>query len=168
MFPKFVIFKFNVYPLFALSHQLPNLLVLKLSNLLVSADNPYFNIVKPQSFLFIYRSLPGENTNRSYFNFSSYCPLQILVLQTCNKNISKTFIASSFKHGQLIEDNDYYLIKIKHKLFYELLPFTNFGITNLKYILCTISLATSYVLHLFVPIFVKYQTISIALVRTGS
>ena len=59
-----------------------------------------------------------KNTNRSYFFFSSYCPLQILVLQTCNKNISKTVIASSFKHGQLIEDNDYYLIKIKHKLFY--------------------------------------------------
>ena len=38
--------------------------------------------------------------------FSSYCPLQILALKTCNQGISKTITASSFKLGQLIEDND--------------------------------------------------------------
>ena len=38
--------------------------------------------------------------------FSSYCPLQILALKTCNQDISKTITASSFKLGQLIEDNE--------------------------------------------------------------
>ena len=35
-------------------------------------------------------------------------------------------------------------------------------------ILYTISLAISYVLHLYVLIFVQYRTISIAMTRTGS
>ena len=39
---------------------------------------------------------------------------------------------------------------------------------SILYILCTISLAISYVLHLFVHIFVQYRTISIAITRTGS
>ena len=39
--------------------------------------------------------------------FLSYCPLQILSLKTCNQGISKkTITASSFKLGQLIEDNE--------------------------------------------------------------
>ena len=38
--------------------------------------------------------------------FSSYCPLQIWALKTCNEDISKTIIVSSFKHGQLIEDDE--------------------------------------------------------------
>ena len=37
-----------------------------------------------------------------------------------------------------------------------------------EYILCTISLAISYVSYLFVLIFVKYLTISIAMTRAGS
>ena len=38
--------------------------------------------------------------------FSSYCPLQIWALETCNQDISKIIIASSFKHGQLVEDDE--------------------------------------------------------------
>ena len=38
--------------------------------------------------------------------FFSYCPLQIWPLKTCNKDISKTVIASSLKPGQLIEDDE--------------------------------------------------------------
>ena len=44
--------------------------------------------------------------------FLSYCPLQILTLKTCNKDISKIIIASSFKRGQLID----YLVIIKKKV----------------------------------------------------
>ena len=36
--------------------------------------------------------------------FSSYCPLQIWTLKTCNEDISKTVIASGLKFGQLIEE----------------------------------------------------------------
>ena len=35
----------------------------------------------------------------------SYCPLQIWALKTCNQDILKIIIASSFKHAQLTEDN---------------------------------------------------------------
>ena len=42
---------------------------------------------------------------KSYFIFS-YCPLQILALKTCSRDISKAFTAISFKLGQLIEDNE--------------------------------------------------------------
>ena len=38
--------------------------------------------------------------------FLSYCPLQIWALETCNQDISKIIIASSFKHGQLVEDDE--------------------------------------------------------------
>ena len=34
--------------------------------------------------------------------FSSYFPLKILALKTCNKDISKIIIASSFKRGQMM------------------------------------------------------------------
>ena len=43
---------------------------------------------------------------KGYFSFLSYCPLQILALKTCIQDISKTITASSFKLGELIEDND--------------------------------------------------------------
>ena len=49
--------------------------------------------------------LSGENLNKSYFIFSSYCPLQIWALETCNQDIYKIIIASSFKHGQLVDDD---------------------------------------------------------------
>ena len=38
--------------------------------------------------------------------FLSYLPLQIWAIKTCNQDISKMIIASSFKHGQLVEDDD--------------------------------------------------------------
>ena len=37
--------------------------------------------------------------------FLSYCSLQIWALETCSQDISKLIIASSFKHGQLVEDD---------------------------------------------------------------
>ena len=51
---------------------------------------------------------------KSYFIFSSYCPLQIWSLKTCHQDISKSIIARgsniivarSFKHGQLAEDDE--------------------------------------------------------------
>ena len=49
--------------------------------------------------------LSGENLKKSYFIFLSYCPLQILVLKTCNQDTTKTITASSLKLCQLIEDN---------------------------------------------------------------
>ena len=50
--------------------------------------------------------LPGKIFERSYFIFSSYCPLQILALKIYYQDISKIIIASSFKHGQLTEDDE--------------------------------------------------------------
>ena len=47
---------------------------------------------------------------KTVFYFFSYCPLQIWVLKTWNQDISKIIIASSFKHGQLVEDDS--LVKI--------------------------------------------------------
>ena len=41
---------------------------------------------------------------KSYFIFSSYCPLQIWALKICNQEIANIIIASSFKHGQLVDD----------------------------------------------------------------
>ena len=38
--------------------------------------------------------------------FSNYLPLQIWTLKICNHDISKTITASSFKLGQLIEDDE--------------------------------------------------------------
>ena len=48
----------------------------------------------------------GENLEKSYFIFSNYLPLQIWTLKICNHDISKTITASSFKLGQLIEDDE--------------------------------------------------------------
>ena len=38
--------------------------------------------------------------------FSNYLPLQIWTLKICNHDISKSSKARSFKHGQLIEDDE--------------------------------------------------------------
>ena len=38
--------------------------------------------------------------------FLNYLPLQIWTFKICNHYISKTIIARSFKHGQLIEGDD--------------------------------------------------------------
>ena len=46
------------------------------------------------------------NKKKDILFLSIYCPLQNWALKTCNNDISKHFIASSFKHGQLIEDVD--------------------------------------------------------------
>ena len=46
--------------------------------------------------------LPGQK--KSYFTFLSYWPLQSWALETCNQDISKIIKASSFKHGQLVDD----------------------------------------------------------------
>ena len=40
------------------------------------------------------------------FNFLRYCPLQIWALEICSQDISKIILASSFKHGQLVEDDE--------------------------------------------------------------
>ena len=45
--------------------------------------------------------ISGEKQKKSFYIYSSYCPLQIWALKTCNQDISKISIASSFKHGQL-------------------------------------------------------------------
>ena len=50
--------------------------------------------------------LPGDFFLKRYFIFSSYCPLQIWALETCNQDISKIIIASSFKYGHLVEDDE--------------------------------------------------------------
>ena len=41
-----------------------------------------------------------------YYFYSKYLPLQIWTLKICNHDISKTITASSFKLGQLIEDDE--------------------------------------------------------------
>ena len=50
--------------------------------------------------------LSGENRKIYILFFSSYCPLQIWTLKTCNKDIAKTIPASGLKFGQLIEDDE--------------------------------------------------------------
>ena len=50
--------------------------------------------------------LPGENLKKSYLNYFSYCLLQNWALKSGIQDISKIAIASSFKRGQLIEDNE--------------------------------------------------------------
>ena len=53
------------------------------------------------------RKLIGENFKESCFIFfSNYLPLQIWTLKICIHDISKTITASSFKPGQLIEDDE--------------------------------------------------------------
>ena len=50
--------------------------------------------------------LPGEIFDKSYFIFSSYCPLQIWALKNFNQDIWKIIIDKRFKLGQLIEDDE--------------------------------------------------------------
>ena len=50
--------------------------------------------------------LPGQILKDVILLFLSYCSLQILALITWNQDISKIIIASSFKHGQLVEDGE--------------------------------------------------------------
>ena len=38
--------------------------------------------------------------------FSNYLPLQIWAMKICNRDISKSITATSFKLGQLIEDDE--------------------------------------------------------------
>ena len=67
--------------------------------------------------------------------FSSDCPLQILALKPCSQDISKTNTASSYKLGQLIEDNEkitWRKLKKYISYFFELLLFAIFGIENLS------------------------------------
>ena len=48
----------------------------------------------------------GENLKKIILFFSNYLPLQNWTLKICNHDISKTITARSFKHGQLIEDDE--------------------------------------------------------------
>ena len=48
----------------------------------------------------------GKNLKKSYFIFLNYLPLQIWTLKICNHDVSKIITASSFKLGQLIEDDE--------------------------------------------------------------
>ena len=53
--------------------------------------------------------LPDENLKKSYFIIFELLPFENLGIKTCNQDISKIIIASSFnslKHGQLVEDDE--------------------------------------------------------------
>ena len=50
--------------------------------------------------------LPGDIFKKVVLLFSNYCPLQIWALKTCNQDIAIIIIASSLKHGQLVEDDE--------------------------------------------------------------
>ena len=50
--------------------------------------------------------LPGHFLKKVILLFFRYCLKQIWILEICNQDISKIIIASSFKHGQLVEDNE--------------------------------------------------------------
>ena len=50
--------------------------------------------------------LSGENVKKVILFFPSYYPLQIWELKTCNQDILKIIIASSFKHSQLTDDDE--------------------------------------------------------------
>ena len=47
--------------------------------------------------------LPSDNLKKNILFLSNYLPLQIWTL---NQDISKSIIARSFKHGELIEDDE--------------------------------------------------------------
>ena len=49
--------------------------------------------------------LPGENKKKSYYNFFELLPFANFGIKTCNNDIFKTITASSFKLGQLIEND---------------------------------------------------------------
>ena len=51
--------------------------------------------------------LPGVNCFKSFYFLGSYCPLQVWTLKTRNKDVLKTALVSSFKLGQLMEDDEY-------------------------------------------------------------
>ena len=57
-------------------------------------------------------------------------------MKFCNQDISKTIIASSFKLGQLIEDNEWInwwnFKKKSHFIFFKLLLLANLAIENLQ------------------------------------
>ena len=46
---------------------------------------------------------PGQKIKK---NLLSYCPLKIWALETCDQDILKNIVAISFKHGQLVEDDE--------------------------------------------------------------
>ena len=46
--------------------------------------------------------LPDDFFKKFYYSFSSYCPLQISVLNTCQQDIT----ARDLKPGQLIENHE--------------------------------------------------------------
>ena len=50
--------------------------------------------------------LIDENLKKVSLFFSNYLLLQIWTLKNCNHDISKTITASSFKLGQLIEEDE--------------------------------------------------------------
>ena len=50
--------------------------------------------------------LIGENLKKYILFFSNNLPLQIWTVKICNHDISKTITATSFKLGQLIEDDE--------------------------------------------------------------
>ena len=68
--------------------------------------------------------------------FSSYCPLRNLALKTCNQDISKIIIASSFKLGQFIEENELHRVHTHQGNVREILFFSRSG--NCQGILCCV------------------------------
>ena len=63
----------------------------------------------------------------------SYCPLQIWALKTCNQDISEIIIASSFKQGQLVEDDES-ITRWKKVILFLVMSFVNLDIENfIKY-----------------------------------
>ena len=47
-----------------------------------------------------------KNLKKSYFIFFELLPFANLVIETCHQDISKFIVARSFKHGQLVEDDE--------------------------------------------------------------
>ena len=79
--------------------------------------------------------LSGENKKKSFYIFSSYCPLKFRALKTCikykefcNQDISNTITARSFKLCQLIKDDEWITW---WNLDFFVLPFANFAVENL-------------------------------------
>ena len=54
----------------------------------------------------ISRSIGESLKKKLFLFFSNYLPLQIWTMKICNNDISKTITASSFKLGQLIEEDE--------------------------------------------------------------
>ena len=51
--------------------------------------------------------LPGVNLLKKKYFWGSYGPLKVWTLKSRNKDVSKTALVSSFKLGQLMEDDEY-------------------------------------------------------------